>query len=223
MENLHLLYMLLVCYLSYFLITWRGKIAGYHNLKEAVKTDQGFYSLIRKYVLGILILGLPFSFSQKYNFLVNKMPDFSENNIGIYWILLLFFSVAIASASTKKISFDITSSLSLQQSTDPYLFLAIRVLFLFIYELYFRGFLLFSLIPILGLTPAIIASTLLYAIQHIFDSKKELLSCIPFGICVCILSYLTLSIWPAFIIHSCIAVICEGNLLFKLKLKSNRI
>src|SRR5436190_1485315 len=75
----------------------------------------------------------------------------------------------------------------------------IRAAFLFVYELWFRGFLLFDSISWVGIPAAVAINVFLYVLVHMFNSKKEILACIPFGILVCLLSIFFNAAWPAII------------------------
>ncbi len=193
-----------------------------HNLSDALNNIKGLILLNLKYLSGIILLGIPgLLLSDKYKFLLYDHPTFRNENLLTIWIVLLFSVVLISSLSVKKLLFQggtISNSLSFIQRIT---YLSIRILFLLAYEFYFRGVLLFGLIPLLGLFSAITVNTFLYALQHLFDSKKEFIGCIPFGIILCLLSYNTLSIWPAFILHATLAVIYEGSLLFNNSFKTN--
>ncbi len=70
------------------------------------------------------------------------------------------------------------------------------------YEFLFRGYLLFSAIPVMGLWPAIIVNTIIYSLVHFHKGIKEMIGSLPFGIILCYLSYITGSIWIAVIAHS---------------------
>ena len=88
----------------------------------------------------------------------------------------------------------------------------IRIVFLFCYELWFRGFLLFDNISKLGILSAIVINVFAYVLLHIFKSKKEIVACIPFGIAACYLSLLFNAAWPAIILHVSISMVYELNI-----------
>ncbi len=88
----------------------------------------------------------------------------------------------------------------------------IRTIYLFVYELWFRGFLLFETIRFFGIPAAVSLNILLYSLLHIFKSKKEMLSCIPFGLILCFLSILFNAAWPAIILHIGFSLSYELNI-----------
>ncbi len=74
-------------------------------------------------------------------------------------------------------------------------------LYLLGYEFLFRGILFLGLIPFVGLYPAIITNTVLYAGAHLYKGKKETLGSIPLGIVLCLITAQTQTIWTAFAVH----------------------
>jgi membrane protease YdiL (CAAX protease family) len=74
------------------------------------------------------------------------------------------------------------------------------------YEFLFRGILFLGLIPFVGLYPAVILNTILYALVHLYKGKKETLGSIPLGIVLCIITAQTQTIWTAFAVHWIMAV-----------------
>ncbi len=80
------------------------------------------------------------------------------------------------------------------------------IAYLCAYEFLFRGFLLFSSLILLGLWPAIILNTAIYALVHLPKGFKETLGAIPLGVLLCYLTYLTGSIWIAVFTHIVMAL-----------------
>jgi membrane protease YdiL (CAAX protease family) len=78
--------------------------------------------------------------------------------------------------------------------------------YLLAYEFLFRGFLLFSSIPVIGIWPAIILNAGVYSVVHIPKGKKEALGAIPFGIIISLLAVKTGSFWIAFFVHVVLAL-----------------
>ena len=74
-------------------------------------------------------------------------------------------------------------------------------LYLFGYELLFRGILFLSLVGPLGIWPAIAINTALYSATHIPKGLGEAVMAIPFGIVLCLLTRACGTIWIAVIVH----------------------
>lgn len=69
------------------------------------------------------------------------------------------------------------------------------------YEYLFRGILFLGLLPFVGLYPAVVINTILYALVHLYKGKKETLGSIPLGIVLCLITAQTETIWTAFAVH----------------------
>jgi membrane protease YdiL (CAAX protease family) len=82
------------------------------------------------------------------------------------------------------------------------------------YELMFRGILLFGLVPLLGVWPAIAVNAALYAFAHIPKNLGETIGAIPLGVLFCLLTLHTGTIWIALIVHIIIAL---SNSFFSLR------
>lgn len=94
--------------------------------------------------------------------------------------------------------------------------------YLLSYEFFFRGFLLFASVRLLGPMMAIILNVILYAVAHIPKGKFETLGAIPLGILLCMITLTTGSFWAAFGIHVVMALSNEWVSRYyfkKLKLK----
>jgi membrane protease YdiL (CAAX protease family) len=83
------------------------------------------------------------------------------------------------------------------------------VLYLLGYEFLFRGVLWFLCFGAFGFWPALAVNLVLYSLVHLPQGVKMAVGTIPVGIIFCLLSHLTGSFLPAFIIHSFIAVSTE--------------
>lgn len=81
------------------------------------------------------------------------------------------------------------------------------------YEILFRGVLLFPLVPVFGLYPAIAINTIIYSLVHIPKGLGETLGSILLGIVLCLLTLKTGSIFIAFMAHLFLAI---SNFLFTL-------
>lgn len=92
-----------------------------------------------------------------------------------------------------------------------------RIIFLFLYELFFRGVLLFSLMAIAGNAISIIINVVLYTTLHACCTVKEIMATIPFGIVICLLCMVSNSVWPAIILHTAVAITTECMIVFSIK------
>jgi membrane protease YdiL (CAAX protease family) len=79
------------------------------------------------------------------------------------------------------------------------------IIYLFGYELLFRGILFFACYRVLGFFPALIINLVLYALAHYKMPPATILGSVPAGIVFCSLSALMDSFMPAFILHTIMA------------------
>ena len=89
------------------------------------------------------------------------------------------------------------------------LYALLRIIFLVVYEWFFRGLLLISFAAWLGINRSIIINIFLYVLMHFHKNKKEMIGCIPLGLLFCAFTIWWQSIWPAIIFHLQIAIINE--------------
>ena len=97
-----------------------------------------------------------------------------------------------------------------------YLYFLLRILYLVVYEIYFRFLLLNSISDSFNSWTAILLTTLLYFIIHLFNRRPEFLSSLPFGALLAWLSFETQSVYPAIILHLLLSVPFEFRLFYHL-------
>ncbi|MCU0394474.1 MAG: CPBP family intramembrane metalloprotease [Chitinophagaceae bacterium] len=91
----------------------------------------------------------------------------------------------------------------------------IWVLYLFLYESYFRGYLLQAALPSQPLHLVILYNTALYALVHINKNVQQILAAIPFGLLLCAVTLWTGHLWFAWVSHLWLALGFELPLLAK--------
>jgi membrane protease YdiL (CAAX protease family) len=82
--------------------------------------------------------------------------------------------------------------------------------YLFGYELLFRGFLLFVLVAHWGVWPALAISTGLYAMAHLDKLPDETAATIPMGLVFGAMAILTGGVWAPWLLHTLIACVTES-------------
>ncbi len=75
------------------------------------------------------------------------------------------------------------------------------IMYLFAYELLFRGILLSVCTAVLGVWPAIAINIALYSTTHLPKGPAETIGAIPFGLLVCYITLTTGTIWVAVVVH----------------------
>lgn len=207
----------LFCYVMVFVLSWIGK--SNNNLRlinnEGVLTSKPG-NLIGSQIIGILWLGLVPLVILKHDFL-NLFSGFNIPAVSstLLYILIFILDISMAKKQSKNESSKIQVSTEDIINLSPTFYIRYfigRSLFLFVYELWFRGFLLFDSIKWIGMPAAVTLNVFLYALLHIFNSKKEMLACIPFGLLLCFLSILFNAAWPAIILHISFSLVYELNI-----------
>lgn len=214
-------YLIAASFIIYFIISYAYKILKIQNVEEALLTSRGLLLINLKHILGILLFGLIFYLiTPEYRFLINSF-EIPKLNILLLLLGVVFISALLAFTLVKK-NLKNKAEISQYSHNQGWIFFIIRIVFLISYEFFFRGVLLFFFIENNGLILAIIISTSLYVLIHIFDSKAEILGAIPFGIVLCLFSYFTNNIWAAFIIHGTLSGVYEVSMFNHLTLKTNK-
>jgi hypothetical protein len=204
----------ILCYVTFFAFGWLCKINGCHRL---INDDGVFTSnpvkLIGTHLFGVFLLVLIPVFVQNYSVLKMLTGNKTPNAFLIILYVLIFTLVVIIAFKQSKHIYEKGSGLSknfTHLSTNFFIYYFItRALFLFAYELWFRGFLLFDCISCIGAPLAVFVNLSLYVLVHIFNSRKEILACIPFGILVCFLSISFNTVLPAIILHIGFSLVYE--------------
>ncbi|MFG6686295.1 CPBP family intramembrane glutamic endopeptidase [Mariniflexile sp. HNIBRBA6329] len=208
-----------VSFTTYFIVSMIYKKLGVNNLQTALVASNGLRLLNLKHLLGIVLFGILFyTIIPDLRFLVDSIT------IPRLYVLLLFLSILFLCAYLSKLSaneFEIENEdKSHYDFSNAWVYFIIRFSFLLCYEFFFRGVLLFKFLEFTNLPLAILYGTILYVLIHIFDSKKEIIGAIPFGIVLYVFTYFTNSIWYAFFIHLALSAVYEISLFYCLTLKS---
>ena len=138
------------------------------------------------------------------------VQQFQLSSIWVIGLLLILIpaNAFIARTTTNQASYPQVR----YQSWTPTFFLLNSLtwlLYLLGYEFLFRGLLLFPVIEVIGLWPAIGLNVVLYAMVHAPKGWREVFGAIPFGIVLCLASYETGNFWVAFVAHGSQAVVNE--------------
>lgn len=206
----------LTSYILFFIFNWKQIKKGSQRLIN----DEGNFTikpkqLINAQLSGTILLGITAVITLKnaiLNTLINP-ETITVNSIIIYlsiFILILFLALKQSKDAFRNRQPSSENSLQLPVLFFCSYFIS-RVCFLFSYELWLRGSLLFETANSLGIPLAIFTNVFLYVLLHIFNSRKELLACIPFGIAVCLFNLLFNAVWPAIILHIGFSLAYEIN------------
>ena len=221
-ELSNIFYAITLSFTVYFIVSFIFKIIQLHNFNAAIKSKNGILLLNLKHVLGVLLFGIfLFLTFNEFRFLLLEFPDLSII-ISVCFVIAIIITSFLAFRAANTVTMD---SISNTYSNPKHIwsYFPVRIVFLLAYEFYFRGILFFYLLQSYNLIFAIVGVVLLYVLIHVFDTKKEMIGAIPFGIILCLFSYFTNSIWMAFILHIALSMIYEVTLFRAYKLKMQNV
>ncbi len=200
-------------------------LSSYATKKNSDKIIDTLYNggkeslLLNKQFWGIAALSLPVIFFFISNPIAQKLLTLSFNGNWLYiWFLAIPLTLFISGKATanqlKKLKGENTA---ITKPANVVAYFTGRIIFLFLYELFFRGVLLFSIIAIAGNVISTIINVALYTALHAYCTTKEIIATIPFGIGICLLCIASNSVWPAIILHIAIAITTECMIVFSIK------
>jgi len=216
METFQIIMKYLICYSGFFILSWLAKSNDGNKLFDNKGPVRNMGTLIGLQIGGILWLGLVpfFIFKRSLSDVV-----FGTTTPQLWLLILFIFLVAVVVVvsirqSKKDVAImhdkGITSTLS---NSSILRYDLARFIFLVVYEIFFRGFLLTDSINEVGIPLAITINIALYTLIHIFSGKKEIIGCIPFGLALCGVSILFNAVWPAIVLHLALSFTYEINSL----------
>ncbi len=206
----------LISYVFFFAFNWKNIKDGSQRL---INDDGDFTSKPKQLLLTHLIATIWLGFvpililKNTFSNLLIDLQTLKTNMLLLYiltLITILFIAFKQSKYAHKKREHSSESSLHLSTLFFTSYFIT-RALFLFSYEFWLRGGLLFEIATDIGMPLAIVANIFLYVLLHIFNSRKELLACIPFGIAACLFSFLFNAVWPAILLHIAFSLAYEIN------------
>ena len=213
-----LYYLLATSFIVYFFISYAYRNLKIRNIEEALQTKNGLLIINLKHILGIILFGIMFFLLLPDTRRLVTTIEVPDLNILLLLTIVIIVSAIVSYYSVKNILKNKTDK-SLYQIDQRWIYFPIRILFLLSYEFFFRGVLFFSLLEVSDILIALLACTSLYVLIHAFDTRNEIIGAIPFGIILCLFSYFTNSIWPAFIIHITLSGVYEVSIFNQLTLK----
>lgn len=221
MNNESIIWTLIVVnFTTYFVVSLVYKKLGVNNLYTALLSTNGLRLLNLKHLLGIVLFGvLSYISIPELKYLVNTI-EIPRLPVLLPFIAILFISAFVSHINIKKQQEFQGNQINQNSFSNAWFYFIIRFTFLLCYEFFFRGVLFFKFLEHTSLPLAILYSTILYVIIHIFDSEKEIMGAIPFGVVLCLFTYLTNSIWYAFLIHLALSAVYEISVFYYLTLKN---
>lgn len=222
MEKILNIYVLMaIGYMGYFIISFAYKLLNINTLADGLTSAKAFNLLNIKHLAGVFLFGIGFWLHRNnYDFLI--INSGLNNAISNTFLFIILFAAGFVSMQSAKKSLGKLDNLSFARREDQLLYFSVRLPFLFVYELFFRGVLFHSSLNNTNLVIAILINLLFYTLIHSFNSKKEIIGSVPFGIILCLFSYYTNSIWPAFLIHATLSFAHELTVFNNTKVKTQK-
>ena len=210
-----------ISFTVYFLISFLYKTLRINNLQQALPKLKGINLLNLKHFIGIVLFGIIFyaSFPDLRYLITNVEVPRLNVLIPFFVIVLICTNLSIKSAG--KIQSEDLNVNSCHASCII-IYFSIRLIYLLSYEFFFRGILFYSFLVSNGLLESILYTTLLYVVIHIFDSRKEILGAVPFGVVLCLFTYYSDNIWSAFLVHAALSLAFEISVFNNLTYKTQK-
>jgi membrane protease YdiL (CAAX protease family) len=207
-------------YLLFFALLWLSKEKRGLRLFDAKGLVSNPRMLIVLQIGGIILFGtLPFLSNHPSSFVLYTSAAIASPTTSItllLMILLIIISPRIAETKYKEVLGNVSANTSLGNIfIIPYFI--IRILFICVYESWFRGYLLNDCITSFGAVLAILLNVCLYTLLHLVNGKDEVIACIPFGLLLCCLCIWQGAAWPAIVIHLALTVPYEISFLRKIR------
>jgi len=190
------------CYSIFFIHTMvsnKNRSNRLFDNKGRLASNQS--SLTELYSVGIMWLALVPIAMLKHSSGLRYVPAAAPTTLQLFTLLLLLILFIVTGMRLgRQVILNDKYDQLLSRSFLGYYF-PLRVVFLCAYELFFRGYLFFDCTAWFGFLLAMIISTALTILIHVFNNKKEMWACIPFGLILCSCNYWFQAVWPAVIMH----------------------
>jgi len=206
-----------ISYLLFFAILLFSKRLDGNRLFDDRGSVSNRSMLLFLHVAGIALLGI-----LTVCFFGSRLPEivFGKNPSGDLPVLIsgsfVIITIIIAPIVAEKKFSMLHFNKSRVDSFSP-MFIAnyfvLRILFLFAYEIWFRGYVLTDCITSWGIAVAVPINIAFYVLLHIVNGKDEMRSCVPLGLLLCMLCIWTGAAWPAIAIHIALAISYEAHLV----------
>ena len=167
-------------------------------------------------LIGFILFGLvPFLIFIALTGFLSSESIITFGATGHFWYiilpLLLVITVLTFSSSGKKSIQALYPQLRIKgwSLRDILISVAGWIIYILGYEFIFRGILWISCFSAFGFWPALIINSILYFIVHLDQGTAMGFGTIPVGVVFCLLTFITGSFFPAFLIHAYMAVSME--------------
>ena len=207
--------LIVVSFFTFFAVNMVYNRLGIGTLKSALMATNGLRFLNLKHLFGLVLFGVVFYvLLPEFRYLVEYI-EIPRLKTLLPLIVILLLVAYLSRASFKKAISGCQTANTLT-TLGVWTYLALRFSFLLGSEFFFRGVVLFKFLEFESPIFAIISSTFLYGLIYAFNSQKVFFGMLTLGILLSMFSYLTESIWYAFIIHLTFSAVYEISMFFDL-------
>lgn len=209
-----ILFILITNLLAYFMLFVLCSVSTLNNSNSLDKVLSGKGSIVQlnvKHFISTLIVIILFSWH--WSFDQTLIEPFKTIDGRYTWILPSLAILVLVISLTSKLG-SASSEFHRISSNQVVTYITLRFIYLIFYEIYFRLVLLNFLLNAYNTPVALLVSTFLYFIIHLFNRKREFLLSLPFGLLLGWITIATSSIYPAIILHILLSIPYELRILY---------
>jgi membrane protease YdiL (CAAX protease family) len=212
-----------ICFLIYHFISSSPKTEQFFKNRSGNELGQMHWVLFNR-LLGTLVFAFPAIYFICFTNITAAFLGLEFNfNVEVYVAL---FSIGILPVIINKYTANKTANLNMYPQIRVKVWTKQLVVvsavswmcYLLGYEILFRGLLFFFCLHETSLISAIAINISIYALVHLPKGFNEAIGSLLMGIVLCLLAYYAGSFWPAFILHSTLAL---SNEWYSLKYQPN--
>lgn len=218
--SLPLVYIALLCCFALLVNQYRvAANAGGNSLAELVSGKRDLNVLNHRHFTGVLLMlfGIVCYYSRPGASTAWLLPHLKEEALWLTIVMAVGATAFSYFLGFKALRFKRTTFS--QKRADLYLLL--RLLYLVVYEVFFRVVLLSAALQFTTAYAAVLINVLLYAVAHMYSARREMLASIPIGFLWCYLTLQHGSVWPVVILHLLLSLPYEAILLTRKHLQQS--
>lgn len=209
-------------YFLFFALLSIARVQNAHRLWYNNGFAKNLSTVLIVHVAGILLFGVLPYFSNHLSPVVLYDSGAITRWQSLVMIILLLLTVIISPRlASKEFSLNVHEASMTGSPSNSFfiVYFIVRILFIVAYESWFRGFLLSDCRANFGIAISVFLNVGLYTLLHAVNGKKEMLSCIPFGLLLSCLCIWQGGVWPAIAIHLALSIPYEVSMIRKINTK----
>ncbi len=198
---------------GFFLLALNSRQVRNRLARKFGKEKAKAYRILIQRGTGILLYGIipaflvSLFFSKNFSAYGLAFKNFTESLLWTLGLSLLIIPINLKTAKNPSYHKKYPEIQTAEWGADLLFISALSwILYLFAYELLFRGILFFSCLRSFGLWPAVLINIFIYTAFHLHKGWKEMTGSVFFGFALCILTYKTGTLWTSFFCHTVLAL-----------------